>query len=298
MGGYSNPGFGPRAPLPTPQEEADQFNTDEWLDSFFGQQQRQQQATDFQRQWGGPPTPTPIPTPVAAPPGVVPPVATPTPEPPPPSRGPALKDRDPGDEEGHLSGRQAFFRAAAARGGASAPREANPTDESIEEKLGFHWGKDVKINPATGRPLEDTGPLTGLEAGARNVVTSLPRANEDEDTGGYVMAGGDRTGIPYMPPSAVQEADDLVRTLTAQRGAERLRTGVGAAPATAGELLEDQRKNARTNELDADRDAKMAEAEALRAAGRYSQERYDQAIAQIRREHAMATSVDPRYFNY
>jgi hypothetical protein len=83
-------------------------------------------------------------------------------------------------------------------------------------RLSWSWGKDVPIDPSTGRPTTST---TISGPGASGVRRSI-QAHEAEGGGGYVMPGGDRAGagVPYEPQSY---SDDAAR---AAKTAEDLRT--------------------------------------------------------------------------
>lgn len=176
----------------------------------------------------------------------------------------------------------------------------NESDADIRRKLGFSWGKGVQTHTDSeglDRPVEDSAPGGAFARPGQSY-------HESRDTGGgYVFGGEDETDLVETVQRTAREQ--------ATRDLERAQVGDTPAPATRGERLEDQRRNARTDGLLQQRNAAIAQAranleqdKAAFAAGKLSQEELSRSeqdmadyIDQLNRDYAMQSGGDPRSFN-
>lgn len=109
------------------------------------------------------------------------------------------------------------------------------------DRPAFSWGKDVELDPTTGRPTTSTvltDPLSHRPA--RDEQGAVRYANEAVGGGGTFSGGG--TDEDYLRYRANSEGWDPAQLEAAKRSVERLRTGVGPAQPTAGELLDISQK--------------------------------------------------------
>lgn len=230
------------------------------------------------------PTPTPPPPTSRVPPLKRGRAPMPTPTPPPTSmRTPAPPQIPPGRSWTVPAGPpERTFNLASV-----LPEAENPAPEDVRSRLGFSWGKGANVDPATGRPRRSgTFNLPGsFTYGSRTGGAS----RSSEAGGGYIMSDN--------AESRGRKVEETVRELTGQRAIERLQTGTGPAPATAGEQLQDQRGAARDAELQADLEQELALLDRRFAAGEITREDREAAAAAMQREFHMRRGTDPRYFD-
>lgn len=244
------------------------------------------------------PTPTPTPTPApmmaAAPvmPTPLPPVMptpgpmmaapTPTPTPMPKPAAPAPTQVQPLRDSQFEDVRSG---ASSRRAAAAAPLRRSPIRVV---RGGGQGGTDLYTNIGTaGDVVVDNGESVGPDVGVPG-------------RGGTVeYAQGPR----YVSDAVLENGARQAAQLDTERLIERLQAGpgVGAAPATAGEQLEDSRRTADINALAADRDNELANLQARFAAREISPEAYIEARDEMRRAWAEDASahgarIDPRFF--